>query len=104
MTLFRRPVLVVFILALSVTFYSANAQLCQGSLGDPLVNITFGAGSNPGAPLAAATTSYQYISSDCPGDGFYTVRSNTSTSPVVLEVPGIVFPAIIPVTPTGTLC
>ena len=55
-----------------------NAQLCQGSLGDPIVNITFGHGSNPGAPLAAATTSYQYVSSDCPGDGFYTVRTGTS--------------------------
>ncbi len=53
------------------------AQLCQGSLGDPIVNITFGAGANPGAPLKAATTSYQYVSSDCPGDGFYTVRTNT---------------------------
>ena len=53
------------------------AQLCQGSLGDPIVNITFGSGANPGAPLKAATTSYQYVSSDCPGDGFYTVRTNT---------------------------
>lgn len=55
----------------------ARAQLCQGSLGDPIVNITFGSGANPGAPLKAATTSYQYTSQDCPGDGFYTVRTNT---------------------------
>lgn len=54
------------------------AQLCQGSLGDPIVNKTFGAGSNPGAPLQAATTSYQYVSGDCPNDGFYTVRNNTN--------------------------
>lgn len=55
-----------------------NAQLCQGSLGDPIVNITFGAGANPGAPLTAATTSYQYTGTDCPNDGFYTVRNNTT--------------------------
>ncbi|PZR23893.1 MAG: hypothetical protein DI535_23105 [Citrobacter freundii] len=55
-----------------------DAQLCQGSLGDPIVNITFGAGSNPGAPLTAATTAYQYISNDCPNDGFYTVRNSTT--------------------------
>lgn len=57
----------------------SDAQLCQGSLGDPIVNITFGSGSNPGAPLTAATTSYQYVTSDCPNDGFYTVRSNTAS-------------------------
>ncbi len=57
---------------------TAVAQLCQGSLGDAIVNITFGAGNNPGASLAAATTTYQYVSNDCPDDGFYTVRNNTS--------------------------
>lgn len=57
----------------------AHAQLCQGSLGDPIVNITFGSGTNPGAPLKAATTSYQYVATDCPNDGFYTVRTNTAT-------------------------
>ncbi len=55
-----------------------QAQLCTGSLGDPLVNFTFGAGANPGAALSAATTAYQYVTNDCPPDGFYTVRGNTS--------------------------
>jgi gliding motility-associated-like protein len=59
-------------------FITVNAQLCQGSLGDPIINITFGSGTNPGAPLSAATTSYQYVPNDCPNDGFYTVRNNTS--------------------------
>ncbi len=56
----------------------AFSQLCTGSLGDPLVNITFGHGANPGAPLAAAATGYSFVSGDCPNDGFYTVRTNTS--------------------------
>lgn len=67
---------------LAVSFICCSqlpAQLCQGSLGDPIVNITFGAGANPGAPLKAATTAYQYVSVDCPNDGFYTVRGNTSS-------------------------
>ncbi|MEO6668468.1 MAG: gliding motility-associated C-terminal domain-containing protein, partial [Ferruginibacter sp.] len=55
-----------------------DAQLCQGSLGDPIVNITFGAGSNPGPPLAAAA-GYSYIAADCPNDGSYTVRNNSSS-------------------------
>lgn len=67
---------IVFLLLLF--FIRMDAQLCQGSLGDPIVNITFGSGSNPGAPLKAATTSYQYLASDCPDDGFYTVRNNTT--------------------------
>jgi gliding motility-associated-like protein len=55
----------------------AFAQLCQGSLGDPIINTTFGAGTNPGASLVAATTNYQYSGTDCPNDGFYTVRNNS---------------------------
>ena len=54
------------------------AQLCQGSLGDPIINITFGSGSNPGPALSAATTSYQYKAGDCPDDGYYTVRNSTA--------------------------
>lgn len=58
-------------------FTNANAQLCQGSLGDPIINITFGSGSNPG-PSLPAVTGYQYITADCPSDGYYTVRNNTN--------------------------
>lgn len=55
-----------------------HAQLCQGSLGDPIINITFGSGSNPGAPLSAAATNYTYTTTDCPDDGKYTVRNSTN--------------------------
>ena len=72
----KKKVVIIIIILLSVN--DAVAQLCQGSLGDPIVNITFNAGNNPGAPLSAATTNYNYFSSDCPDDGFYTVRNNTS--------------------------
>ncbi len=53
------------------------AQICQGSLGDPIVNITFGSGPNPGPPLSAATTNYTYVATDCPKDGYYAVRNKT---------------------------
>lgn len=55
-----------------------NAQICNGSLGDPIINITFGTGTNPGAPLSAAATGYQYVSTDCPADGFYAMRNSTA--------------------------
>jgi gliding motility-associated-like protein len=67
---------VLFVLLIYVQ--ELSAQICNGSLGDPIVNITFGAGSNPGLQLYAATTSYQYFSSDCPNDGFYALRNSTS--------------------------
>ena len=57
---------------------STDAQLCTGSLGDPVVNITFGKGPNPGAPLSITATYYTYTGSSCPNDGSYTVVNSTS--------------------------
>lgn len=53
---------------------ASMAQLCSGSLGEPVVNIDFGKGLNPGAPLT--NTSYNYVAIDCPRDGEYAVRSS----------------------------
>lgn len=61
----------------TITFSQVNAQQCNGSLGEPIINFTFGAGSNPGAALSTATTAYQYVPNDCPNDGSYTVRNNS---------------------------
>jgi len=54
------------------------AQVCTGSLGDPVVNVTFGTGSNPGNPLQAASTTYSFTGTSCPSDGSYTVVNSTS--------------------------
>jgi len=56
---------------------SSTAQSCNGSLGDPVVNETFGAG---GGQLASYKTSYQFVGG-CPDNngnnlgGFYTLGS-----------------------------
>jgi gliding motility-associated-like protein len=63
----------IFILASEV-----KSQLCSGSLGDPVVNITFGSGNNPGPSLPFGTTNYIYIPGDCPKDGYYTIANSTS--------------------------
>lgn len=47
---------------------NGSAQLCTGSLGDPVLNTTFG---NTAAPLGRKT-SYSYVT-ECPGDGSYTI-------------------------------
>ena len=71
------PFLLRYVLIFIVLGYtlSANAQLCTGSLGDPVVNITFGSGgSNSGY---TATNAYTYTSSFCPDDGYYTITNST---------------------------
>lgn len=55
-----------------------RAQLCNGSLGDPVVHIDFGKLGGVGSGLKAATTTYSYVTSDCPNDGFYTVNNSTT--------------------------
>jgi gliding motility-associated-like protein len=67
-----------FIMVLLVSA-ACSAQLCTGSLGDPVVNINFGAGSNPGNPLPSATTNYSFTVSTCPNDGSYTVVNSTAS-------------------------
>ena len=53
----------------------SSAQLCNGSLGDPAVNITFGSG---GQTDYVPTNAYTYTSSTCPNDGSYTITNSTS--------------------------
>jgi gliding motility-associated-like protein len=70
----KRTVLLIvcFILCEQLSF----AQLCTGSLGDPLVNITFGAGVP--IPLRFGVTNMQYFPGACPDDGQYTIANMTS--------------------------
>ena len=55
-----------------------NIMACNGSVGDPLVHIDFGAGTGFGPALPAGTTTllgYQALS--CPTDGGYNIMSST---------------------------
>ncbi len=63
---------------LLVSLNPASSQICQGSLGDAVVNKNFGAGTSPGQPLAAGITNYNYVTSTCPNDGQYTIANSTS--------------------------
>ncbi len=55
----------------------SKAQLCTGSLGDAVVNITFGNGGNANTDYTP-TNAYTYTSSSCPNDGLYTITNTTS--------------------------
>jgi len=68
------------ILVALLSFYcgSVRAQLCSGSLGDPVVNLTFGKSGNISGGGFAPPNSYQYTPSTCPNDGFYTITPATA--------------------------
>jgi gliding motility-associated-like protein len=68
----------LFTAALLLAGVPVCSQLCTGSLGDPVVHISFGGGGTQGNPAASATTTYSFLSGDCPNDGSYTIRSATS--------------------------
>ncbi len=53
---------------------SSQAQLCTGSLGDPVVNITFGNDNTPRGPLKPGVTNMTYTTG-CPNDGQYGITN-----------------------------
>ncbi|HMK26417.1 MAG TPA: gliding motility-associated C-terminal domain-containing protein [Chitinophagaceae bacterium] len=65
----------LMIIGIFISIFSA-AQLCNGSLGDPVVNITFGSGAAGETTFAAP--GYTYTNSFCPSDGSYTITNFTS--------------------------
>src|SRR5678815_3677592 len=58
--------------------YSSTAQVCNGSLGDPVVNETFGAGG--GYQLASYKTSYQFVGG-CPDENGNYMLVNAASTP-----------------------
>ena len=75
----KKLILLKYFTVITMLWQTATAQICIGSLGDAVVNVTFGAGANPGNALPQNTTTYQYISNDCPSDGSYTITNNTQS-------------------------
>ncbi|PJJ10638.1 gliding motility-associated-like protein [Flavobacterium sp. 1] len=62
-------------------FPQLHAQLCTGSLGDPVVKLDFGSGtSTHGSALGTGITSYAWTTADFPSDGSYTVEKTTNTA------------------------
>ncbi|MBC7744243.1 MAG: gliding motility-associated C-terminal domain-containing protein [Flavobacterium sp.] len=62
---------------ISINFQFGYSQTCSGSLGDPVVNITFGSGGVNAVPLPTGSTTYSYSGDVCPNDGFYNISSRS---------------------------
>lgn len=75
--LYRFIKYLLFFIVVLFAAKTTRSQLCTGSLGDPVVNITFGTGGNPGPPLVGNSTNYTYSSIDCSPDGSYAIRNST---------------------------
>jgi len=66
------------VLALFLSIGIAQAQVCTGSLGDAIINVDFGTGTNAtGVPLAAGITTYTFATVT-PSDGQYTIVHSTA--------------------------
>jgi gliding motility-associated-like protein len=65
------------LLMLVLIVLSAKAQVCEGSLGDPVVNIDFGRGGGRG-PRPDIITSYRYVDvGNVNGEGDYAIVQST---------------------------
>ncbi len=71
----------IAIFTTAITFLCCKAtlfaQVCNGAFGDPVVNVTFGSGANPGQQLNPGVTTYNFTNNTCPDDGFYTIANNS---------------------------
>lgn len=67
--------IVILLLFVSLSGAALRAQVCVGSLGDPVVNIDFGTGA---APASFTAPGYQLTTAACPNDGFYSITTSQS--------------------------
>jgi len=56
----------------------AQLGFCQGNSGDPIFNETFGTGTTFGPELPIGTTTYEFVNSNGPQDGEYTLANQTN--------------------------
>ena len=66
------------LLATTLLHCPGKAQICSGSLGDPVVKLTFDKATTIGSSSYVPPSAYTYTNSSCPNDGFYTI-TNYST-------------------------
>src|SRR6188472_1300903 len=99
---FLRSIFVFFALASN---FSIKAQLCSGSLGDPVVNITFGSGGNNSG--YTATNAYLYTitnsTANCFGNTWHTVSSDHTGNGAFLLVNATLTPGDFFVTTVNNL-
>ncbi|MEP1488159.1 MAG: T9SS type B sorting domain-containing protein [Algibacter sp.] len=69
---------VFFLISLLTFTMQIHGQLCEGSLGDPVVEIDFGSGTGRGAALGSSITAFTNSNSGELDEGEYTIATTTS--------------------------
>ncbi|NRD22866.1 T9SS type B sorting domain-containing protein [Winogradskyella litoriviva] len=69
---------ILYSIILFLTSSQVYSQLCEGSLGDPVIEINFGSGTNRGPALGSNITAFTYSSSGNLDEGEYTIANTTS--------------------------
>ena len=80
MDLMKGIVKIFILLLIFFESFQTKAQSCTGSLGDPVVNVTFGSGTSIGTALPTGQTNYTYSGVTCIQDGFYGIRTTSVPS------------------------
>lgn len=80
LNLCMRRFLYPFLFFVFVYHSTTKAQLCKGTLGDPIFIETFGSGTGPGPALPAGVTTYSYTT-NWPVDGLYTIANTSNPLP-----------------------
>src|SRR6185312_4585254 len=57
---------------------AVHGQICSSGLGDPIVNIDFGAGPGFGPPLASGITNMHYMAQGCVLDNNYEIVNSSN--------------------------
>lgn len=70
----------LILLAFACIQVRAQSVVCNGSLGDPVFKLDFGAGQGYGPPLGNAITDFTYVQG-CPEDSEYTIVNTTNINP-----------------------
>lgn len=76
--IYRQSLFLITTLLLLICGNYAVAQNCDASVGEPIVNITFGAGTSYGDALPTDVTNLAYTAG-CPGNGQYTLINRCTT-------------------------
>ena len=77
--MFRKTLLNLTV-ALAIFFFTTVNVKAQAGLGDPLINVDFGAGTSVHGPEIPGVNNYAFSNADYPPEGSYTIINNTAGS------------------------
>ncbi|AOM76120.1 gliding motility-associated C-terminal domain-containing protein [Pedobacter steynii] len=75
----NKTIYIIYLSCFLIFSNKAISQICQGSFGDPVVQIDFGRGSSFFGPSLGTNTNYTYMAFGSPPDGSYTIEKSVNS-------------------------